>query len=553
MLDGEEVQQLKKFLQDNLEEILANWLERVNQLMMHDPVSKEGDNNPYQNVISACYPEIVRYILGGGDKEIMNWIKSLTQRGYPSGFPLKNVLRGHSILREIINKQIWAEQEKNGWNWQQVKDFTNTVNQIIDQQLQKLSVFYLEIYHDELLSVEKKHAQLTERMPEVIYSYSPQKGLLFISQASQRLLGITPQEFYRQGFQLWIERVHPNDRKNFLACFQQQLQSQSEQEYEYRIVHKNNKDILHVINRSIPILDQAGEVISIDGIVIDITERTKMEQEIRHHNTQLEKLMQDLKASNQQLLDIGQRKSELVNIVAHDLRNPLNSIRIFTELLLTYKNSPDEYEEFLHRIEDETNRLVNLIDNFLDIEKIEAGLMHYREEKIDLAEIVEHFVSIFKWEIDKKQIEIEVKNLANIDPVVGDKSRLYQVFSNLIGNAVKFTPRGGKIILEAKLVGGTRKADRSDHNISDDEAAKTFVKISLFNTGPGIPKKHHKKIFAKFFQLEQPGLKHEKGSGLGLAIAKEVIEHHSGRIWVESEAGNGVTFFFTLPYLHKPC
>ncbi len=549
----EEAKELTLFLQEKEGEILSSWLENVRQLTVISSAETDSDHNPYQDIISTCYPEIVHYILSGADSKLLDWVKTVTHRGYPSGFPLKHVLQGHSVLREVIKEKLWERQKERGWDSPQLKLYEQIIDRLVDGQLQKISDFYLKVYHDELLNVERKHYQLNERMPEVIYSYSPQKGLVFVSQASQRLLGRSPEEFYKYGFQLWVDHVHPSDRENFLLNFQHQLENQQELEYEYRLLHKNGADVLHVINRSIPIADSQGNLISIDGIVIDITERKKMEQEIRNRNTQLENLMVELQKTNQEILKIGQRKSELVNIVAHDLRNPLNSIRIFTELLLTYKNSPEDYEDFLHRIDEETNRLMNLIDNFLDIEKIEAGLIHYKNENVDLSEIIEHFRSICKWEMDKKQLTFTTENLDQLQPVKGDPARLSQVFSNLFGNAMKFTPRGGNIRVSAKLVGGTRKADRTNQTLSAmNEEEKSFLKISFHNSGPGIPKKYHKKIFAKFFQLNHKGLTGEKGSGLGLAISKEVIEHHGGRIWVESEAGQGVTFMFTLPLNNTP-
>lgn len=542
---GKEAKILTLFLQEKEEEILAGWLEKVRLLTADVPPEKDPEQQQYQYIIRTCYPEIVHYILDGADKKILNWIKTITQRGYPAGFPLKYVLQGHAILREVIIEKLWEVMGERKWDLKQVNHFTFVIHRLIDQQLQKISEFYIDVYHDELLSVEKKHYQLIERMPEVIYSYSPQKGLNLVSQASRRLLGISPQEFYRKGFQLWVDHVHPADREKFLAHFRQQLENLKEMEFEYRLVHRKSGNVLYVINRSIPITNLQGELISIDGIVIDITERKQMEQEICHRNEQLEQITLELQKTNQELLNIGQRKSELVNIVAHDLRNPLNSIRIFTELLLTYKNNPEDYEDFLHRIDEETNRLMSLIDNFLDIEKMEAGLIYYKQEDVNILELVEYFVSIFKWEMDKKQLSFTIENLEELSMVQGDRARLNQVFSNLLGNAIKFTPRGGAIKLSAKLVGGTRKAD---HSNATQDTRKHLMKVRLWNSGPSIAKKYHKKIFGKFFQIENPGLKSENGSGLGLAIAKEVVEHHGGRIWVESEPGQGVSFLFTLPY-----
>ncbi len=308
---------------------------------------------------------------------------------------------------------------------------------------------------------------------------------------------------------------------------------------------QRNNDVINVVNRSAAISDNNDNLISIDGIIIDITHMKKMERQLRMRNKQLELMGSELRKANQRLMEIDQRKSELVNIVAHDLRNPLNSIRMFIELLLKYENSPLENEEFLHKIEQESLRLINLIDNFLDIEKIETGRMRYRHQSVELADLIEHFVSIYHWEAEKKGITLTKDSLVPIPEVIGDKNRISQVLSNLLANAVRYTNEGGSINIRVRTVAGTRMSERFQP--PSPEKPHKHVKISIKDTGPGINREFHKHIFEKFYQLSSPAIKNNTGTGLGLAIVKEIVEHHRGRVWVESEEGKGATFFFTLP------
>ena len=231
----------------------------------------------------------------------------------------------------------------------------------------------------------------------------------------------------------------------------------------------------------------------------------------------------------EQTKKLDQLKSEFVSKVSHELRTPLTSIKGFTEILLSYEDvDPKTQKEFLGIINEESERLTRLINDILDLSKIEAGRVEWQIRPISIADIVEHTAKLFKPLALEKNIELLVQVPPNLPVIRGDRDQLLQVVDNLLSNAIKFTTsRMGKITVKA---------------LQED----AFVKISVSDTGVGIPWKDQSKIFEKFHQLDDVRSGKPRGTGLGLSICKEIIAHLGGRIWCESEPGKGSTFYFTL-------
>ena len=258
-------------------------------------------------------------------------------------------------------------------------------------------------------------------------------------------------------------------------------------------------------------------------------------------NTQLKKKSEELESANRSLEEIDIRKTDFLNMVAHDLRTPLTSIRSYSDLLLRYgDHSNKDRKEYAEIIKKESLRLSSLINDFLDISKIEAGLTVYNQEKLDIKEIIDHFVKLFQGEGKDHQISINSEVEEGLPNMYGDKERLGQVFSNLLSNAIKFTPPKGSINVKA-----TRIA------INENGVAAPCIQVSIADTGVGIPHDAFDKIFEKFVQLNQRDIKATRGTGLGLTISRDIIERHGGKIKVESEEGKGSIFTFTLKVSEK--
>ncbi len=249
---------------------------------------------------------------------------------------------------------------------------------------------------------------------------------------------------------------------------------------------------------------------------------------------------EELKADMAEELD--KKKSDFLNMVAHDLRTPLTSIRSYSELLLMYGHRPNKGQgEYAEIIKEESIRLSSLIDSFLDISKIEAGLAEYNPEEIEIKEIIDHFVKVFQGDAETHKISINSQVEKELPSIYVDKKGLGQVFSNLLSNSVKFTPPKGSINVNASLT----------TLINEKGTAVPYVKVSISDTGIGIPQESLDKIFEKFVQLNRRSTKSIQGTGLGLTISKDIIEQQGGRIRVESKEGKGSTFSFTLKVSEK--
>ncbi|HJP18104.1 MAG TPA: sensor histidine kinase, partial [Nitrospinota bacterium] len=222
---------------------------------------------------------------------------------------------------------------------------------------------------------------------------------------------------------------------------------------------------------------------------------------------------EELKADMAEELD--KKKSDFLNMVAHDLRTPLTSIRSYSELLLMYGHRPNKGQgEYAEIIKEESIRLSSLIDSFLDISKIEAGLAEYNPEEIEIKEIIDHFVKVFQGDAETHKISINSQVEKELPSIYVDKKGLGQVFSNLLSNSVKFTPPKGSINVNASLT----------TLINEKGTAVPYVKVSISDTGIGIPQESLDKIFEKFVQLNRRSTKSIQGTGLGLTISKDIIE-----------------------------
>ncbi len=224
-------------------------------------------------------------------------------------------------------------------------------------------------------------------------------------------------------------------------------------------------------------------------------------------------------------------KSQLLSTVSHELRTPLASIKGFATTLLRQDVKWDEktQREFLKIIEDETDRLTEIIDNLLDMSQIEAGALRVAREPLQLRSLIREVVDEMRMRTEAHYFVVDLP--AELPLVLADSRRIRQVLQNLIGNAIKYSPRG-QITIACQV---------ADHHVI----------VSVADQGEGIPARYLTKIFERFFQVDGATTRRVGGSGLGLAIARSIVEAHNGKIWAQSEAGQGSTFYFTLPLVEN--
>jgi len=263
-------------------------------------------------------------------------------------------------------------------------------------------------------------------------------------------------------------------------------------------------------------------------------ENAGLYDEIRNFNKRLkneiELATKELREKNIELRKMDQMKSEFVSNVSHELRTPLTSITGYTKLMLMEKlgNTNDRQRNGLRIISEEGDRLTRLINNVLDLSKLESGKIKFRLEKIDILEIAEKSIQTLKNSAIEKNIILTLHKHGRFTKFKASKDLLKQVFINLLNNALKFTGKNGKIDVILK-----RK--------------KNEVEVCVKDTGKGVPKNLIPKLFDKFYQVDTSMTRKHGGTGLGLVIVKHIVDAHKGNIKVKSELGKGSEFIFTLP------
>jgi signal transduction histidine kinase len=215
--------------------------------------------------------------------------------------------------------------------------------------------------------------------------------------------------------------------------------------------------------------------------------------------------------------------------MSHELRTPLNAIIGFSQVLRErmFGEVNDKQQEYLDDILASAAHLLALINDILDLSKVEAGQVELEVAPFSLRDALERGIVMVRERALNDDVEVRLSANGDVDVVTGDKRRISQVIFNLLSNAVKFTPAYGTVNVRASQVDGE-------------------IRVSVADTGPGIAAEDHDRIFEEFQQTEA-GVEQREGTGLGLALSKRLVELHGGRIWVESELGRGSTFVFTLP------
>jgi signal transduction histidine kinase len=255
---------------------------------------------------------------------------------------------------------------------------------------------------------------------------------------------------------------------------------------------------------------------------VDRDELGALGANVNRMNDELRRLYTELEAASR-------HKSEFLANMSHELRTPLNAIIGFSQVMREEMVGTvnEKQAEYLDDIISSGNHLLSLINDVLDLSKVEAGQVELQVHPFSLREALERGVVMVRERATEHGVRVGFAADPEVDVVDGDERRIKQVIFNLLSNAVKFTPTGGEVEVRVTRVNGE-------------------VRVSVADTGPGIPLEDRERIFEEFQQSES-GLGLHEGTGLGLALSKRFVELHGGRIWLESEVGRGSTFTFALP------
>jgi len=360
---------------------------------------------------------------------------------------------------------------------------------------------------------EERFRRLTETSTDAIISIDSQGRIWLFNLAAERIFGYSAKEIYLQTIDLLIpEKYGAVFLKGIKRYFDTGVSTILGQIFEFKGRRKGGD--LFPCELSLSEV-KAGDEITFIGIIRDISERKKVEAE-------LERFTNALKESNI-------TKDKFFSIIAHDLKSPFNAILGLTNALIEdYRNLDEKrIESLLKTIKSSSERAFELLENLLVWANTQTGHIDYKPQPVSLKDLVDESIALLDGPAANKGIRIESELKAECI-VMADRQMILTVLRNLISNAVKFTPFGGRIGIAVN-------------------PGQDFCEVSVRDSGIGIPKEYIEKLFRIETKHSTRGTADEKGTGLGLILCKEFVERHGGKIWVESEEGRGSTFYFTLP------
>jgi PAS domain S-box-containing protein len=370
-----------------------------------------------------------------------------------------------------------------------------------------------------LRASEEKYRSLVDHIPDVVWTADSNRDLIYISGNVVKVLGHHAQELL--GGQLWLNRIHPEDAARVEQAYQKLFSDGEQFDVEYRICRKDGEWVwLH--NRALATRPREG-VMCADGIFTDITQRRQSEAAIQQTKDAAE-------AANL-------AKSQFLANMSHELRTPLNAIIGFSEILAdkTFGELNDRQLKYSNNILNSGRHLLQLINDILDLAKVEAGRVELMRNTFSVAKALSEVQTIVKTLANKKHILLESEVAAELPELFADEAKFKQVMYNLLSNAIKFTPDGGKVFVTA--------------TVQNANAGDSFLQIAVTDTGIGIKPNDQERVFKEFEQVDSSYGRQQQGTGLGLALTKRLVEMHGGNIRVESEGieGKGSTFTFSIP------
>ncbi|MFC1657852.1 ATP-binding protein [Candidatus Omnitrophota bacterium] len=418
-------------------------------------------------------------------------------------------------IAKVISEEISSQIEQLPSSGGDRQKITGTIVNIVNTELKKrteevkaeLSQKYEEIVEEKkqtIITVQKKYKNVVKEkqqtesvvrsIAEGLVVVDAKGNVLLMNPAAEKLLGV--QRKKKIGKPL-MENIKDEQLISLVKDT-----AKGNREIELTSQNAETKRILR--SSSAVIEDEDGKTVGMVAMLSDVTKQRE-----------LEKL-----------------KSDFVSKVSHELRTPIaiiqNSLAVMLEQ--TGGSLSEIQEKFLTIIKRNLERLHKLINDVLDLSKLEERKMVLKPEPCSMDKIIEDVCESMSAWAKTKAIGIEKLVQNNLPQAQIDQLRIIQIFNNIVGNAIKFTPRNGKITIKAQTAGNNQE-----------------ILISVTDTGVGIDKEDLPKVFDKFQQVGERTWTDIGGTGLGLSIAKEIVELHHGRIWVESEKGQGTTFFFTLP------
>ena len=362
-----------------------------------------------------------------------------------------------------------------------------------------------------------KLAAIVESSDDAITSADLDGIVTSWNKGAEQMFGYTAEEMIGQSGSVLVPEGETTDSSARIAAVVEFGEGRFE-------VTRRRKDgtLIEIAVTMSAVRNRAGEVVGVASIAQDITDRRRLEQE-------REEFTRELEVRNERLLELDHLKDEFVALVSHELRTPLTSIRGYLELVLDGEAGEvtDEQRQFLGVVERNANRLLDLVGDLLFLAQIEAGKLSLEFGAVDLAAVAAESVETARPLAEEKEITLTLAT-SPLPLLAGDRARLAQLLDNLVSNAVKFTPQGGRVDVRAS-------------------SSRENAILEVRDTGMGIPADEQEHVFERFFRTSRATEQAIQGTGLGLAISNAIVHAHGGRITLASNEGEGATFRVTIP------
>ena len=378
----------------------------------------------------------------------------------------------------------------------------------------------------------ERYRYVVETVPNIVWRACSDGNSDFVNHRWVEYTGCGVEQALQMG---WLQFIHPDDVLRVQAFWQSTTSNtNSLYEIQYRLKYIDGTYRWNLV-RGYPIIDEQGNVIKWFGSCTDIHDQKELE-------AQRNQLLAEAQAAREEAELANRTKDEFLAIVSHELRSPLNAILGWTKLLKTRNFDSANTARALEVIERNTVAQVQLIEDLLDISRMIRGNLRLTLQPVNLATTIETTVNNLRLSADAKKIDLQIKNYATKCLVLGDMNRLQQIVSNLLTNAIKFTPSLGRVEICLEIV---NCKDVTCH-------VSTAAQITVTDTGKGISADFLPYIFERFRQVENTTTRAKDGLGLGLAIVRHLVELHNGAITASSLGkGQGATFTVTLPLLEE--
>ncbi|MBE9109232.1 PAS domain S-box protein [Nodosilinea sp. LEGE 07298] len=342
----------------------------------------------------------------------------------------------------------------------------------------------------------------------------------------------------------WLDPyIPPVEQARVWAAIQHAIQTKSPFELEHQVLRQDGT-VGWTFSRAIPVLNEQGDILEWFGAASDISDRKRAELDLQHTNAELARATR--------------LKDEFLANMSHELRTPLNAILGMTEGLQEAVFGPltDRQRRSLTTIETSGNHLLSLINDVLDVAKIESGQFELDYAAVNVCLLCNSSLTLVKQQAHKKGLHLETHVPSTLPEIYGDERRLRQMLVNLLSNAVKFTPAGGRITVTAAYTALSPEAIASNRDLIHPEvdlaATVGILTLSVADTGIGISPENAKKLFQPFIQIDSALNRQYQGTGLGLALVKRIAEIHGGKVTLTSAVGSGSCFTLQLPIIPIP-